>query len=176
MQPYALSRRLGQERLLEGLDSQKRLCEMLKPAKMLGGGAAAHSDSRANASLARRTANQKFPDSYISWACISWACISRACTRACTSRACTSWTCTSWAFISFTSLPCAQDTGGETPCIDTQDGLKASDCGRLGRQAAGHPWNTLRVVKSCRKDCPTASVLPKPSSSSASKVVPELTI
>src|SRR5271156_3473697 len=66
------------------------------------------------------------------------------------------------AFDSFTSLPCAQDTGGETPCIDTQDGLKASDCGRLGRQAAGHPWSALRVVKSCRKDCPTASVLPKP--------------
>jgi len=39
---------------------------------------------------------------------------------------------------------------------------KASDCGRLGRQAAGHPWSALRVVKSCRKDCPTASVLPKP--------------
>src|ERR1700734_3405710 len=62
----------------------------------------------------------------------------------------------------FTSLPCARDTGGESPCIDTQDGLKASDCGRLGRQAAGHPWIALRVVKSCRKDCPTASVLPKP--------------
>jgi len=40
--------------------------------------------------------------------------------------------------------------------------LKASDCGRLGRQAAGHPWSALRVVKSRRKDCPTASVLPKP--------------
>jgi len=57
---------------------------------------------------------------------------------------------------------CAQDAGGENPCIDTQDGLKASDCGRLGRQAAGHPWSTLRVVKSCRKDCLTAKVLPKP--------------
>src|SRR2546421_1506200 len=63
--------------------------------------------------------------------------------------------------LSFTSLPCAQDTGGESPCIDIQDGLKASDCGRFGRQAAGHPWSALRVVKSCRKDCPTASVLPK---------------
>jgi hypothetical protein len=70
--------------------------------------------------------------------------------------------CISQACVSFTSLPCAQDTGGETPCIDTQGGLKASDCGRLGRQAAGHPWSALRVVKSCRKDCPTASVLPKP--------------
>src|SRR5256714_15320919 len=56
----------------------------------------------------------------------------------------------------------APDTGGENPYIDTRDGLKASDCGRLGRQAAGHPWSALRVVKSCRKDCPTASVLPKP--------------
>jgi hypothetical protein len=40
--------------------------------------------------------------------------------------------------------------------------LKASNCGRLGRQAAGHPWSALRVVKSCRKDCPTAEVLPRP--------------
>jgi hypothetical protein len=37
--------------------------------------------------------------------------------------------------------------------------FEASDCGRLGRQAANHPWSALRVVKSCRKDCPTASVL-----------------
>jgi hypothetical protein len=29
--------------------------------------------------------------------------------------------------------------------------FEASDCGRLGRQAAGHPWSVLRVVKSCRK-------------------------
>src|SRR5277367_3656717 len=49
--------------------------------------------------------------------------------------------------------------GGEDPCIDTKDVFKASDCGRLGHQAAGHPWSALRVVKSCRKDCPTASVL-----------------
>src|SRR2546429_8717153 len=49
--------------------------------------------------------------------------------------------------------------GGEDPYIDARDGLKASDCGRLGRQAAGHPWSALRVVKSCRKDCPTAKVL-----------------
>src|SRR3989440_12138738 len=59
----------------------------------------------------------------------------------------------------FTSLPCAPDTGGENPYIDTQGCLKASDCGRLGRQAADHPWSALRVVKSCRKDCPTAKVL-----------------
>jgi hypothetical protein len=37
--------------------------------------------------------------------------------------------------------------------------LKASGCGRLSRQAAGHPWSALRMVKSCRKDCPTAKVL-----------------
>jgi hypothetical protein len=37
--------------------------------------------------------------------------------------------------------------------------FKASDCGRLGRRAAGHPWSALRVVKGCRKDCPTAEVL-----------------
>ena len=35
----------------------------------------------------------------------------------------------------------------------------ASDCGRLGRQGAGHPWSMLRVVKSCRKDYPTAKML-----------------
>jgi hypothetical protein len=40
--------------------------------------------------------------------------------------------------------------------------LKLLIDGRLGRQAAGHPWSALRVVKSCRKDCPTASVLLKP--------------
>ena len=55
-----------------------------------------------------------------------------------------------------------QGPGSENPYIDTKDVLGASDCGRLGRQAAGHPWSALRVVKSCRKDCPTASVLPKP--------------
>jgi hypothetical protein len=37
--------------------------------------------------------------------------------------------------------------------------FKASDCGRLGRQAAGHHRSVLRVVKSCRKDCLTAEVL-----------------
>jgi hypothetical protein len=55
--------------------------------------------------------------------------------------------------ISFTSLPCAQGMGGEDPYIDTKDVLEASDYGRLGRQAVGHPWSALRVVKSCRKDC-----------------------
>src|SRR3989440_9688970 len=82
----------------------------------------------------------------------------------------------SWACISFTSLPSAQDTGGESPCIGTQDGLKASDCGRLGRQAAGHPWSALRVVKSCRKTAQRPRCCRSQSSSSASKVVPELTI
>src|SRR5947208_9876183 len=46
--------------------------------------------------------------------------------------------------------------------VPTPRCFEASDCGRLGRQAADHPWSALRVVKSCRKDCPTASVLPKP--------------
>jgi hypothetical protein len=45
--------------------------------------------------------------------CISGACISRTCTsRACISREC----------LIYES--CAQDTGGENPCIDTQDVLK----------------------------------------------------
>jgi hypothetical protein len=30
-----------------------------------------------------------------------------------------------------------------------QGWFEASDCGRLGRQAVGHPWSALRVVKSC---------------------------
>jgi hypothetical protein len=38
--------------------------------------------------------------------------------------------------------------------------FKASDCGRLRRQAAGHSWSALRVMKSHRKDCLTAAVLP----------------
>jgi hypothetical protein len=46
--------------------------------------------------------------------------------------------------------------------VSTPMMFKASDCGRLGSQAAGHPWSTLRVVKSCRKDCPTAEVRPRP--------------
>jgi hypothetical protein len=55
--------------------------------------------------------------------------------------------------------------------------FKASDCERLGRQAASHPWSALRVVKSCRKDCPNGRGAARgQSSSSASKTVPELTI
>jgi hypothetical protein len=37
--------------------------------------------------------------------------------------------------------------------------FKASGCGRLGRQAADHPWSTLRVVKSCPKRLPDGKVL-----------------
>jgi hypothetical protein len=43
--------------------------------------------------------------------------------------------------------------------VSTPMMFKASDCGRLGRQAAGHPKSALRVVKSCQKDCPTAEIL-----------------
>ena len=46
-------------------------------------------------------------------ACISWAC---------TSRACISCVCLIGVCLSFTSLPCASDTGGEHPYVDTQDG------------------------------------------------------
>jgi hypothetical protein len=56
-------------------------------------------------------------------------------------------------------LACAQDTGGENPYIDTKDVFKASDCGRLGRQAASHHWSALRVVKGYRRDYLTAEVL-----------------
>ena len=55
--------------------------------------------------------------------------------------------------------------------------FKASGCGRLGRQAAHHPWSTLRVVKSCPKRLPDGQgAAGSQSSSSASKPVPELTI
>jgi hypothetical protein len=37
--------------------------------------------------------------------------------------------------------------------------FKASDYGRLGRQAAGHPWSVFSAMKSYRKDCLTAKVL-----------------
>src|SRR3984885_11950318 len=37
--------------------------------------------------------------------------------------------------------------------------FEASDCGRLGRQAAGHPWSALRVVRKLPKDYLTAKVL-----------------
>jgi hypothetical protein len=59
----------------------------------------------------------------------------------------------------FTSLPRAQDIGGESPYIGLKDVFKASDCGRLGRQAAGHPLERAPRGESCRKDRPTASVL-----------------
>src|ERR1700755_2083151 len=68
----------------------------------------------------------------------------------------------SWLPSTFTSLPCAQDPGGENPYIDTRDVLGASDCGRLGRQAAGHPWSALRVVKSCRKTAQRPRCCSKP--------------
>src|SRR5947209_20395418 len=44
------------------------------------------------------------------------------------------------------------------PYIDAKDVFEAPDCGRLGRQTIGYPWSALRVVKSCRKVCPMASV------------------
>jgi hypothetical protein len=53
--------------------------------------------------------------------------------------------------------------------------FKASDCGLFGRQAADHPWGALRVVKSCRKDCPTAKVLLEAKAAALHpKTVPEL--
>jgi hypothetical protein len=55
------------------------------------------------------------------------------------------------ASTTFTSLPSAHDLGGENPYIDTKDVLKLLNCERLGRQATGHPWSALRVVKSYRK-------------------------
>src|SRR2546423_8088289 len=62
----------------------------------------------------------------------------------------------------FTSLPCAQDTGGENPYIDNKDILKLLNCGRLGRQAADHPWSALSVVKSCQKTAQRPRCCSKP--------------
>src|SRR5579859_8158797 len=111
--------------------------------------------------------------SHVSW---YWRASHKRVPHGRTSHRRTPWARSSWACTSFTSLPCASDTGGENPYIDTQDGLKASDCGRLGRQAAGHPWSALRVVKSCRKTAQRPRYCQSQSSSSASKAVPELTI
>jgi hypothetical protein len=51
----------------------------------------------------------------------------------------------------FMSLPRALDVGGESLYLAARDVLKASDCGRLGRQAADHPWSALRMVKAAGK-------------------------
>src|SRR5271154_5918195 len=40
--------------------------------------------------------------------------------------------------------------------------LKASDCGRLGRQAASHPWSALRVVKAAEKTAQRPRCCSKP--------------
>jgi hypothetical protein len=61
----------------------------------------------------------------------------RAPSQACISRACTS----------FTSLPCAQDTGGENPCIDTKDVLKLLIVG----DSAVRPLVTLGARSACEK-------------------------
>jgi hypothetical protein len=46
--------------------------------------------------------------------------------------------------------------------IDTKDVLKLLIVGDSAVRLLGHPWSALRVVKNCRKDCPTAKVLAKP--------------
>jgi hypothetical protein len=40
---------------------------------------------------------------------------------------------------------------GENLYLVAKDVLKASVCGRLGRQAADHPWSALRVVNAAGK-------------------------
>jgi hypothetical protein len=57
------------------------------------------------------------------------------------------------------SLPRALDVAGESLYLVARDVLKASDCGRLGRQAADHPLERAPRGESCRKDRPTAEVL-----------------
>src|SRR5437588_3379329 len=48
-------------------------------------------------------------------------------------------------------FPCAQDTGGENPYIDTKDALRLLNWGRHGRHAADHPWSALRRVKAAKR-------------------------
>jgi hypothetical protein len=52
----------------------------------------------------------------------------------------------------------AQGTGDENPYIDPKDVLRLLI---VGDSASGCRWSALRVVKSCRKDCPTAKMLPE---------------
>ena len=51
--------------------------------------------------------------------------------------------------------------GGENPCIGTKDVLRLLIVGDSAVRLLV-TWSALRVVKSCRKDCPTAEVLPRP--------------
>jgi hypothetical protein len=48
------------------------------------------------------------------------------------------------------------------PVSTIKDVLRLLIVGDSAVRVAGHPWSALRVVKSCRKDCPTAEVLPRP--------------
>ena len=55
--------------------------------------------------------------------------------------------------------------------------LNASDCGRLGRQAAGHPRSALRVVKAAEMTAQTAKrCCSKAKQQLCFQTVPELTI
>src|SRR5947209_15624807 len=54
------------------------------------------------------------------------------------------------------------DAGWQESLCRHQGCCEASDCGRLGRQAAGHPWSALRVVKSCRKTAQRPRCCSKP--------------
>jgi hypothetical protein len=55
-----------------------------------------------------------------------------------------------------TNFPRARDTGGENLYTGPKDVFKASAGGRLGHQAADHPWSALRVVKAAEKTAPMA--------------------
>jgi hypothetical protein len=54
-------------------------------------------------------------------------------------------------FIDFYESSLRVGPGWRESLYRHQGCFEASDCGRLGRQLAGHPWSALRVVKSCRK-------------------------
>jgi hypothetical protein len=46
--------------------------------------------------------------------------------------------------------------------IGPKNVFKASAGGRLGHQAANHPWSALHVVKAAEKTAPMPKMLPKP--------------
>jgi hypothetical protein len=96
--------------------------------------------------------------------CVSYGRIprGRAPHRACTSWVCTSWACTSLGVHLIYESSLRAGPGWRESLYRHQGCFEASDCGRLGRQAAGHPWSALRVVKSCRKTAQRLRCCSKP--------------
>ena len=76
----------------------------------------------------------------------------------------------------FVSLTRTWVIGGEYQKYRHQRWLNASDCGRLGRQAADHPRSVLRVAKAAEMAAQAAKVLLEAKQQLRFQTVPELTI